>query len=559
MRSFALGKAVALAVVMFVGSISSALAQTACSAFNLTFARVGGTPLNVGPYSLALNPGDRVTLTDGAGGFPTNTLTVGSTSSSFALVGSTSITVATAGTYAVSAALGPPAPPGSASLFCTPGPVVPGTTSLTPQQLSNNAQSAITNGQRTLQNYLEWVTKGVQGSFGMTRGGDIAAARQAASSAQAKAARLDRDQRELAEELRGLPADSARAADLERRLGAMRRDLAFARLTANISGSDGATQNAAPQPATTQEATARDVVRPNDFVIGTPQTTAAAPSSNPEVCETDTCQAAGGDPGILDRKWNTWVEGRVVGSNDSLAQTNALGFAGTSGIDYKFQPWLAVGMSVGVETYETRFGQPGVRTGTIGVSLAPYVGMRLSDNIFAEGFIGLTKLAYNTNPASGIVGNFDALRFFFGGGITGVWYEGRWRIQPGISGAYGTESQNGYTDSAANVVPGQTVSFGRITAGPEIGYSFKDENRGWSIEPFAMLKGAVDFASSPVVQFNGAPLIVRQGTQASALAGGGVALQLDRGFYLRVQGSYDSIGVSGLDVWSGRLRAGITF
>jgi len=74
-----------------------------------------------------------------------------------------------------------------------------------------------------------------------------------------------------------------------------------------------------------------------------------------------------------------------------------------------------------------------------------------------------------------------------------------------------------------------------------------------------MLKGAVDFASSPLVQFNGAPLIVRSGTQASGLAGGGVAMQLDRGFYLRVQGSYDSIGVSGLDVWSGRLRAGISF
>ena len=159
MRSSEWAKAFALAGVLLAASISSTLAQTACSAFNLTFARLGGTPLNVGPYSLILNPGDRVTLTDGAGGFPTNTLTVGSTSSSFALVGSTSITVAAAGTYAVSAALGPPAPPGSASLFCTPAPVVPGTTtSLTPQQLSNNAQTGIANGQRTLQNYLEWVT-----------------------------------------------------------------------------------------------------------------------------------------------------------------------------------------------------------------------------------------------------------------------------------------------------------------------------------------------------------------------------------------------------------------
>jgi hypothetical protein len=34
---------------------------------------------------------------------------------------------------------------------------------------------------------------------------------------------------------------------------------------------------------------------------------------------------------------------------------------------------------------------------------------------------------------------------------------------------------------------------------------------------------------------------------------------LDEGFYLRLQASYDSIGVPGLDIWSGRIRAGKTF
>ena len=92
MRSTNWMKAFIFAGAMAAASIaatSSALAQTACSAFNLTFARVGGTALSVGPFSVALNPGDRITLTDGAGGFPTNTLTVGSSTASFALAGST--------------------------------------------------------------------------------------------------------------------------------------------------------------------------------------------------------------------------------------------------------------------------------------------------------------------------------------------------------------------------------------------------------------------------------------------------------------------------------------
>lgn len=74
-----------------------------------------------------------------------------------------------------------------------------------------------------------------------------------------------------------------------------------------------------------------------------------------------------------------------------------------------------------------------------------------------------------------------------------------------------------------------------------------------------LLKGNVDFASNAVYSFTNGMAFVRSGAQAFALLGDGVSLQLDRGFYLRVQGSYDSIGIPGLDVWSGRLRAGVSF
>jgi hypothetical protein len=109
-------------------------------------------------------------------------------------------------------------------------------------------------------------------------------------------------------------------------------------------------------------------------------------------------------------------------------------------------------------------------------------------------------------------------------------------------------------------VPQQTITFGRVGAGPEIGYTFKDDRRGWSFEPFGIAKFNVDFSSAPVYTFSGlTPVVARSGTQASGQIGGGMAMLLDDGFYLRVQASYDSIGVPGLDVWSGRIRAGKTF
>ena len=113
--------------------------------------------------------------------------------------------------------------------------------------------------------------------------------------------------------------------------------------------------------------------------------------------------------------------------------------------------------------------------------------------------------------------------------------------------------------SARRIVAVEAITFGRIAAGPEIGYVYKDESRGWSFEPFVLVKGTIDFSSAPVYSIAGTPFIARSGAQAGGQIGGGLAMQLDDGFYLRLQASYDSIFVPGLDAWSGRIRAGKTF
>jgi hypothetical protein len=478
----------------------------------------------LGPFTVTLNAGDVVSMSDATTLGGTDQLTVGSSSSSFAMPGSTSITVTATGTYAVTATIGFSPIVGLVTLSCTSG------TASIEQQSANNAQVAITNGLRTLQNYQEWVTKGVLGSFGMTRGGDTAFGKpdDGEQRARAKVASLVRKERELTEELAELPTDNARAGDLDVRLAIARRELKFARLSPDLSVADGST---------------RRVLSPEQ-----------------DSCGAEACSSTGASDDPLARKWNAWAEGRVVGATDGAAQTNTLGFAGASGVDYKFRPWLAVGLSAGVENYETRFGVPGVRSGSTGLTLLPYFGMRLHENIYAEGFVGLTKLYYNINPAATVTGTFDATRLFFGGAISGVWHDGAWRFQPSILGAYGTETQNAYNDTTGSAIPSQTVTFGRIAAGPEIGYTFKDEGRGWTFEPFALLKANLDFSSAPVYTFNGlTATVVRSGAQGSGQVGGGVAMQLDEGFYIRLQASYDSIGVTGLDVWSGRIRAGRTF
>ena len=465
-------------------------------------------------FNVTLNAGDVFTLSDTTAIAVTDTLTVGSNTQTFSTPGSVSFTVTTSGSYSVTASGAFSPIIGTVTLSCVPGTVPPATLNAQQQQ-ANNAQIAITNGLRTLQNYQEWVTKGLQGSFGMTRGGDTASTKvdPAVRQARAQVQTLTRRERELGEDLAEAPADAR--AGLERDRRGVQRELAFARVTAGMA-----------VPATYQVAAAPDGV----------QTAAAAPAFGLDACDFASCDPS--DP--VGRRWNVWGEGRVMGLTDSIAQQTTLGFAGTAGVDYKFLPWLAVGLSLGVENYETRFGLPGVRSGQTGVTALPYFGVRLTDNLFAEGFVGLSKLYYNINPGQNVTGTFDSLRIFFGGALSGVWYDGNWRFQPSILAAWGSETQNAYTDSANTFVPAQTISFGRIGAGPEIGYTFKDERRGWSFEPFAG-KVNVDFSSTPIYTFYGlTPVVARSGTQASGQIGGGMAMLLDEGFYLRLRASYDS-------------------
>ena len=273
------------------------------------------------------------------------------------------------------------------------------------------------------------------------------------------------------------------------------------------------------------------------------------------------CDAADGTSAACEMLGKTWNAGcTAMSSAPSIAGgQQALGFVGSAGVDYKFLPWLAIGMSVGAETFETKLGTVGVRSGTIGISAAPYIGIRLDDNIFASIFAGLTSINYNNSPAVAVTAQFNALRVFFGGALTGVWREGAWRFQPTLSGAYGSEAQNAYTNSTGNAVQAQTVTYGRISARPEIGYMFRRDDRNWWMEPFVLAKANLDFASSNAVTLNGLAVTLRPGTLGSGSLGFGVDTRFERGFFLRLQGSYNSIGVTGLDIWTGLIRGGMTF
>jgi hypothetical protein len=79
------------------------------------------------------------------------------------------------------------------------------------------------------------------------------------------------------------------------------------------------------------------------------------------------------------------------------------------------------------------------------------------------------------------------------------------------------------------------------------------------IEPFIKAHANFDYITSNIAIFNGATFASGNRGQWSASLGGGAVLNTERGFFARVEGSNESVGMNGLSVWLGQIRAGWNF
>jgi hypothetical protein len=294
-----------------------------------------------------------------------------------------------------------------------------------------------------------------------------------------------------------------------------------------------------------------------------PQRTTPAGSGGFSLSKDDLIQLAQRPDGpnrvreALGANWNIWAEGRVTGNTDTVAASNSFGFNGSVGADYKLKPWMTVGLSLGVETASSYQWAVLGQTNSAGISAVPYLGLRLDPNVFASVYLGVTGLGYSAVLQPGNTATYGGTRVYFGGSLTGSWQDGPWRFEPTVSITYGSENQTGYTDSFGTAVPGQVIQFGRITAGPEVGYTFRDPDGEWQLEPYLRAQLNVDYATNEQVFLNG--LLVNTRGVASGTMAGGVKYQGNGRFSARAEGSYESIGTLGLDAWSAMVHVNWAF
>ncbi len=258
---------------------------------------------------------------------------------------------------------------------------------------------------------------------------------------------------------------------------------------------------------------------------------------------------------VLNPAFDVWMEAHYSSYADGLGGINREGQFGVlfAGADYVVRPGFLIGALVQVDRTVEDIKNPDL-TGQVkgnGWMAGPYLGWKLSDHLYFD-----TRGAWGTSTndialqdaASGSrTGSFDTQRWLATAALTGNYQYGPLRITPQIELAYGSENSDAYRNSLGQMVDQANAMIGRLSAGPEFGYTTYLRN-GVTIEPQVSFKGIWNFDDAPIVLSTGP-------VRAEPLRGEvetGIMVKTPGGYAVRASGSYDGIGDKNLEVWTAK-------
>jgi hypothetical protein len=247
------------------------------------------------------------------------------------------------------------------------------------------------------------------------------------------------------------------------------------------------------------------------------------------------------------RSWSL-TAGSHIGQDAAGADYSGSLVSTLAGVDAIVMPGLLLGVASGYEDADvsTRFNAGNVDSN--GYVLVGYGAVALTPALSLWAQLGHTWLGYTENRP-GVVGSFDASRFFGSLDLRYIARVDSWLWQASAGGFYVRERQDGYTETNGDTVAGQIPSLGLGRAKSSLGYVI-DSNWG-SLVPYASiaLQGNAWGTSAPIIDPFGeaAPLgsfQVNFEIGAEAFVGNNLSLTL-KGFDTEASGGQQSYGVIG--------------
>lgn len=266
------------------------------------------------------------------------------------------------------------------------------------------------------------------------------------------------------------------------------------------------------------------------------------PRSSSDLGPMHSGMSAGDDP----MGWQVWAQTGGGQATNSLANAGySIGTYGAQlGVQKQITPEFLLGVSGSWQgSGGTLSGGFASTNSTFGVTA--YAGYQLDEHWNVSAMAGYSS-GTNTMTNSGFTynANYVSSQWSFQGGLNGYYKVGAVVLAPMISILYSPINSYGYTDSNLVVVPGQSTSLTRGSAGGFISLPLDK----W--QPYIRATIEQDFNAPTGSGANG---------YTGGTIGAGATVPLNDSIWASIDGGYNSIGRYALSSWSGSVRLALRF
>jgi len=248
--------------------------------------------------------------------------------------------------------------------------------------------------------------------------------------------------------------------------------------------------------------------------------------------------------------FDVWAEGSLSYYENDGLDARQRGHASMLyvGFDYQLHPAILVGMLVQFDWMSETSSSLGTSASGRGWMVGPYLSARLTRNLFFDARAAWGQSDNSVDPLGIYTDKFSTDRSLVSGKLTGNWSFGNVQFRPSAEIIYFHETQKSYVNQLNIFIPEQSISLGRVTAGPEIAYRFRQPG-GAILEPFIGIKAVWDFAKTADTTIAGT---VIGNNPLRGKVEGGATYSTPSGVSVRASVSYDGLGDSDFQAYTGR-------
>jgi hypothetical protein len=244
--------------------------------------------------------------------------------------------------------------------------------------------------------------------------------------------------------------------------------------------------------------------------------------------------------------WQAWAQGGGGRSTNSLATGgyDLANYGSQVGIQAQITPKFLVGFSGSWQGSDGSLNG-GFSSSNSTFGITSYAGWQFDEKWNASAIVGYSTGSTSlTNSGLAYGANYQSSQWNFQGGLNGYYKVGAVVLAPMVALLYSPINSFGYVDSAAVAVPGKTTALTRGSTGGFISLPLT----GW--QPYLRATIEHDFSMVTGSEANG---------DTGGTAGLGATIPFTDAIWASLDGGYNSIGRTGLSLWSASARINLRF